>query len=138
MQIVYLDANIILRFLLGDDPKMFEEARSIFKSAEQQEISLMVDPVTLAKCCSFLAGQTARFPSKKVVTDALTKVLFLPGVQAENPVALVEALEIYAHHDVDFADAYLAVIARNQACSVASFNENLRQSGVEVFESHTH
>jgi predicted nucleic acid-binding protein len=128
MKQVYLDANVILRFLLGDHPQMFEAAKALFKQAERQEIRLFVDPVTLAECCFVLGGKAyaSRFPSKKVVADALTRVLFLPGVEAENPVALVEALEVYGQHDVDFATAYLAVHARNQSYHVASFDENWR------------
>jgi predicted nucleic acid-binding protein len=131
---VYLDANVILRFLLGDHPELFAKSKAIFKMAERNEIRLLVEPVILAECCFVLRGKmyADRFSSKHLIADALTQVLYLSGVETENQVMLTEALEAYADHHVDFADAYLAVLARNQARSVATFDQDFRRLDEDI------
>lgn len=131
MKTAYLDANIILRFLLDDHPQMSEAARHLFHAAERQEVRLLVDPVTLEECCFVLTGKyyASRFASKQVIADILTRLLFLPGVEADT-VILMETLESFAKHNVDFADAYLATLARHQAVMVASFDQDFRRLDV--------
>lgn len=125
MKTAYLDANIILRFLLDDHPQMSEAARHLFHSAARQEIRLLVEPVTVEECCFVLTGKyyASRFASKQVIADILTRLLFLPGVEADT-VILMETLESFAKHNVDFADAYLATLARHQSVMVASFDRD--------------
>ena len=135
MRNVYLDTNVILRFLLGDHPELSPKAKSIFKMAEENEICLLIEPVILAECCYVLGGKlyADKFPSKQVIAETLTKLLFLTGVNSTDQMLLTEVLEVYGEFEIDFADAYLAVIARKQSDLIATFDRDFQQLEVETY-----
>jgi predicted nucleic acid-binding protein len=139
MRTVFLDTNVILRFLLRDHPTLSPAARELFAMAERDELQLFVDPVVLGECCFVLGGKayTEEFPSKQEIADRLSRVLLLNGIVSYNLLELVETLEVYAQSNVDFADAHLAVLARNRECAVASFDRNFQHLDVDVIVPST-
>ena len=44
-----IDANVILRYLLRDDEKQFQQAKLIFAALEAGKIQVQLDPVNLAE-----------------------------------------------------------------------------------------
>ena len=134
MKTVYLDSNVVLRFLLRDHPTLSPAARELFALAEREELQLFIDPVALGECCLVLGGKayTEEFQSKQEIADCLSRVLLLGGIVSYNLLELVETLEVYAQSNVDFADAHLVVIARNRECAVASFDRDFQHLDVDV------
>ena len=46
---ILIDANIVIRFLLNDSPKLSRKAKAIFRQAEAGEIKLFFDEVIVAE-----------------------------------------------------------------------------------------
>lgn len=91
---VYVDTNVILRYLLGDHRDMSSAATELFRQAGRGEIRLRIEPIILAECCCVLQGKIyARyFPSRHSIADPLIRLILLPGVESDNPVWLIETL----------------------------------------------
>ena len=49
METYLLDTNVVLRFLLRDEPRMATAAEALFARAERGEVKLLIDSVILAE-----------------------------------------------------------------------------------------
>lgn len=110
-----IDANVILRYLLGDHPQMSEEAREII---EEGAFTL---PEVIAEVVYVLKGVY------KIEREEISNTLkdFLDEVGVETQAVICEALTLYAETSLDFVDCIL--IARNHLLgeTVASFDKKL-------------
>lgn len=52
----------------------------------------------------------------------LTAFLTAPGIETEDREVLIEALDLATAHNVDFADAYLAIRAERAGAPVCTFD----------------
>ncbi|PLR79469.1 PIN domain nuclease [Bacillus sp. V3-13] len=103
-----VDANVLLRIATGQPEEMASIAFQLFVSIQNKEIDkkLIVPTMVVAECCWVLKGvyQFDRFKVK----DGLIKIFSLPFIELEESI-VIEALENFANHNVDFIDAYLAL-----------------------------
>ncbi|WP_051322404.1 PIN domain-containing protein [Alicyclobacillus contaminans] len=128
---LFPDANIILRFLLGDHRDMHEAAMRVFEQAEQGEFVLYLDTLVLAECVHTLTGPAYR-RDRADVARALAEVLLLEGVTCEDKDRLTEALTLFAERGINFVDAYLVCRSRDAGAGVVSVNGDLVRLGTAV------
>lgn len=127
---VLLDANVVIRLLTGEPPEMATRAEALFERAARGEFRLLLTPLVVAECVWVL-----RSFYKQPLADvaaALQQVGATEGVRLQPPGLIGEALEAMAHHNVDFADAYLAAQGRGQGQQVCSFDGDFRKLGARV------
>lgn len=123
-----LDANVVLRFVLGDPPKQAEAARRLFEGADRGERTLHLPPLIVAECAYVL--DSFYHLDRPDVAGALRRVVELPGVRAEERPVVLDALGRYERVKVDFADAYLAAkAAADPRFEVASFDKDFKKFG---------
>lgn len=106
----YVDANVILRFLVGDPPEMAEQSARLFQAVEDGTVSLVVDEIVVAEVVWVLASyyhHTAR-----EIAPVLRTFLLQEGIEARERDTLLLALSLYDTENVDFADALLAARMR--------------------------
>jgi len=119
----HLDANVVLRLLVGDPPEMAARARILFEGMERGEVTLVLDTIVVAECVWTLRSYYRR--SVPDVAGAMRELLLLPNLVAEERDSLITALAWYESLGVDFVDALLA--ARMQAAGdrdVYSFDQH--------------
>lgn len=126
-----LDTNVILRFLLADHEMLSGRARDMFRRAAAGETVLVVSGVVLAECI-YTMKSFYRL-GRQEIAAGLETLLNLPGVEPQES-ALRPALQFFAAHNVDFADAYLAALAGSLGHSVATFDRDLGKLGAAVLE----
>ncbi len=105
----WLDANIILRFLLKDHPKYFEAAFHLFSEAEKGKIILYLHPLILAEVVLTLQGYYGY--SKSEIAGILGSMIESEGLFLEDIEVARKAFKEYAKNNVDYIDAYLAACA---------------------------
>ncbi|BDP40758.1 ribonuclease VapC [Deinococcus aetherius] len=125
-----LDANILLRYLTGDPKPLADRARMLFERAERGEVRLILTPLTVAECVWVLKS-FYKHPLP-VIASALQQVMALGGVTTGQEGVVGDALTSMARHNVDFADAYLAELARRGGMSVATFDADFGRLGVTL------
>lgn len=106
-EIAYLDANIILSYLLGEPHTMAQAARAFFGSAEHGEIRLLLTSTTLAEVVWVLASAYGK-ERQEIATQMLAFVT-ARGIEADNEATL--ALSLFRDKNIDMADALLAARA---------------------------
>jgi len=112
-----IDANVILRYLLGDHQQMSEDARQII---EDGSFTL---PEVLAEVVYVLTGVY------KIERSEVGKTLieFLDEAEIQNQEAICEALSLFSETSFDFVDCIL--IARHKVLGdeIASFDKKLNK-----------
>lgn len=129
MVYLWIDANVILRFITGDPPEMAAKTLKLMARAEKGEIGLRVSPLVLAETVWVLSS-FYKYP-KKEIAENLISFICADGIYPENQALLIQALKDMADKNIDFADAYLAALASNQEEAVCSFDVDFQKLGVK-------
>lgn len=112
MKRAFMDANVILRYLTGDPPEMAEAALRTLTAAQRGKVRLLLTPITVAEVVWVLESFYGH--PRAQVAQTLTQFLRADGVEVESLDLLIEALALYHKHNLDFADALLATVARRK------------------------
>lgn len=115
---VSVDTNVLVRLLIGDDPKQEAAVRSLFAS----------EPIWISKTVLLETGwvllRLYGFEPSEVRT-AFTKLLGLNNVHAEDESSVVAALALTAH-GIEFADA-MHLSSRPPGVGFVSFDKSFVQ-----------
>jgi predicted nucleic acid-binding protein len=122
MKSVYLDTNVLVRFVTGEPEKQAQEVAKLVCSAESGKIRLCVLPIVLAEAVYVLNG-FYQHPRAKV-SAALAHLLGCPGFHSPEHDRMIESLELFATTKIDFADCYLAAASKMDHTAVVSFDRD--------------
>lgn len=114
-----IDANIVLRYLLDDDPVLASQAASIL---EKGAVHLPFE--VLAEVVYVMQGVYAVPRDKISVT--LESFLTSHGVATNSTPIASAALRLYAEKKIDFVDALLCAYHRVDGCEIETFDKKLR------------
>lgn len=130
----HVDANVVLRYLVGNPPDMAARAAALFGRAEQGEFVLVLEAVTIAEVVWTLRSFYKKRPDE--IAPVLRQLLTLPGVEVPERPCLLEALITYGDGHVDFADALIAARAEEAGSrQVYSFDRHFdRLPGITRLE----
>ena len=115
---IAVDTNVVVRLLTGDDPKQAAAARSLFAS----------EPIWIAKTVLLETSCVLRTLygfEKSAVQDALTKLLGLKNVHAEDELSVAAALALTAQ-TLEMADA-MHLSSRTPGATFVSFDKSFVQ-----------
>lgn len=121
---VIVDANVILRYLVRDEPEQGRLAEEFLATVRTGEIEAFIPDAVVAECAYLLEGPY-RVPRSEVVFG-LERLMSYKGVSEENRGRLICALRIYADKRIDFVDALLLALSEEKGWPVFSFDRDLR------------
>ncbi|MEL6436206.1 MAG: type II toxin-antitoxin system VapC family toxin [Pseudomonadota bacterium] len=108
-----IDANILLRALLNDDPIQSAQSRSVLEKLDDENEGYV--GVTALLEVFWVLKSRHRIP-KPELYDTLKAVLKVKGLEVESFDAVIQALNLYAEGAVDFPDALLSARNLEAAC----------------------
>ncbi|MFL6203474.1 MAG: PIN domain-containing protein [Thermoanaerobaculia bacterium] len=121
MRRVFVDTNVFLRFLTGDDPVKAEKARRLFASTVAGELVAETSLLVIAEIVWTLESYYGLAHGE--VAEHVATILTTPNLECPHKDVLFEALLAYTERNVDFIDAYHAVLlGRRRDISVATFD----------------
>jgi predicted nucleic acid-binding protein len=129
-----LDANVILRFLMRDEPQLAEQAKLIIQAIRDGRIVAYLDPVILDEAV-FTMKSFYHVPLDSIASRLLA-ILALDGIIVPDKDRYIDALTLLAS-GVHFGDACACAMARRQCGGrLLSFDRKLsRVPGVERLET---
>jgi len=122
MAYMWIDANVILRFITGDPPEMAEKVLELMTRAENGEVALRLSYIVAAEVVWVLSSFYKY--SKKEIAETMISFINADGIHPDNPTLLIQALKDMADYNVDFTDAHLAAMARTRLEAVCSFDND--------------
>ncbi|BCJ87761.1 PIN domain-containing protein [Effusibacillus dendaii] len=128
---VWVDTNVIISFLTKDSNGI--EAAQLMEKVQSGEVTLKVPSIVIAECCWVLEGPRFGYTPSDIATT-LTHLIYADGIEVDEKSVILESLQNYAAHGIDFTDAYMAAHSRaNPPDHVATFNiKDFQKLGITV------
>lgn len=107
---IFLDTNIIIRFLTNDDPKKADLCETLFENVKKGKQNLFLSDLVIAETIWVLEG-IYKYNKDKLV-ECIQKILNTPNIEFENKDLLLNAIGLYQLEDIDYIDAYNATVMK--------------------------
>ncbi len=120
-----IDANVIIRYLIGDGAELAQKAKEIMQKVSDQTQKVFIKEVVVAEVIFVLEG-VYKIPKDRAVF-ALSQIISTKSVKTENKTALLFALDFYANNSIDFVDSLLIAYNQQEQISVISFDKKLNK-----------
>lgn len=104
--IFFLDANIFLRVLTGDDKKQFDECLKLLGLLKRNKIEAYTNTVVLAEIAWTLTSFYGI--TRKKVIDGIKSIINIRGLKIIDAYNHLKALDLYEKYSVKFIDALIA------------------------------
>jgi predicted nucleic-acid-binding protein len=122
-----IDTNVLVRFLVNDDPAQAQIVRGIFSSADKQRASLFVPLLVLLETIWVL--ESAYKIQRSELIDVLGDLLLLPVLQFEQRSAVQRMLSRATANTIDLPDLLIDQSARLAGCeTVLTFDKKAAKS----------
>lgn len=122
MKRLWVDANIILRFLTGEPEATAGKVMQLMARAERGEVVLFISPLVLAEIICVLKSFYKY--SMGEIAQAILPLISADGIEVADRDLAVRAIELASDRNVDFIDAYLAAYAAQSGETVCTFDES--------------
>jgi predicted nucleic-acid-binding protein len=109
-----IDTNVLVRFLVQDDPVQFEKALKLIKREVAAGRPVFINQLVLMETEWVLRSRYAA-PKEKIIA-AISGLLETVDVQLEDEAAIEEALYMWKDASADFADCLIAAKNRRMGC----------------------
>lgn len=105
---IFLDTNIILRFILRDHPSYSQKAADILGEIDREAIRVQLSWLVIFEAV-FVLQNSHKLPKAEIAQKLLP--LFLPkNIILENKDLLKLTFDYYVDKNISFADAYHAAL----------------------------
>lgn len=125
MKELYLDTNVVLRYLLGDIPDQFKEAKKIIEAIENGDTTGFLSILVINELIWIL--EKYYHLKRNVYIPKLLKLFLIDRIKIMEVKKdiLTKILERMQKQKIDFTDLYLAHSAPKQ--QIVSFDEDLKK-----------
>ena len=108
----FIDTNIFIKFLVNDIPQKADACEKIFKNAVARKETLFTTEMVIAEIIWVLESYYEL--SQLEVQEKVEKILNTPNLICPNKDLILNALTIYVEKNIDYIDAYNALILKNK------------------------
>ena len=110
----FIDTDVIIRLLTGDDPEKQAAATAIFEQVEQGTLTVTAPDTAIADAVYVLSSPRLYHLARSEVRELLTALVHLPHFQVQNRPAISRALELYGSSKLDFGDVLIIASMEQQ------------------------
>jgi predicted nucleic acid-binding protein len=114
MEYAFLDANVVLRYLLRDDEIKAQHCLELLEKAERREITLRTTDLVIAELVRVLESPVTYHLPREKIRNLLVPVILLPGLKLPGKKLYRQIFDLYIDQGIDFIDAYNAVHMEKQ------------------------
>jgi len=117
---LYLDANVILRYLLQDSEEFIEQSKEYVENS-----TVYIKNEVLAEVV-YVLNKTYQVP-KNEVTNILKELISYSNIEVESKKVIILALDIFETKNIDFVDSLLCAYSKLLNFNVVSFDRKLNK-----------
>lgn len=103
----FLDTNVIIYHLRGEDLRVAERCHQLLARAEDNAVELVTSELVIAEAVWVLQSQSGL--PRELIRDYLMPILRMPGLRIPNKSIWPSVFDLFCEKRVDFIDAYNAV-----------------------------
>lgn len=121
----YIDTDVIIRLLTGDDAVKQAAAQALFEAVEARSLTVAAPDTVIADAVYVLSSPRLYAQPRAQVAAMLSRLVQLPSFKVSQRSVVLAALAIYGQHAVDFGDAMiLASMQAQGATALYSYDED--------------
>jgi len=110
----FIDTDVIIRFLTGDDPGKQAAATALFEQVEQGLLSVQTPDTVIADAVYVLSSPRLYHIARSAIQEMLAALVRLPQFHVQNRVSVLRALDLYASTRLDFGDTLIIASMEQQ------------------------
>jgi len=118
MSDAYVDTDVLIRLLTGDDQGKQRAAAALFEDVEHGARTLVAPDTVIADAVFVLSSPRIYNRPRTEVRDLLEVLVRLPGFRVDNKAVVLEALDLFATSNLDFGDAMIVAGMRRDGTAV--------------------
>lgn len=107
----FIDTNIFLRYLTGDDPSKYDKCREIFKKAVEGKADLATSGIVIAELIWTLLSYYK--VAKADIIEKISIIVSTKNLHIPDKDIIADALVLYGRKNIDYIDAYNALFMRH-------------------------
>jgi len=125
----FIDSNIIIRFIVKDDPTMYQVSKKFFTQIRDKEKKGLVSILVFQEVVWVLSHYYKL--KRKEVVDSLQELILLENIYIfdAKKEQILDLLKYYGQSNLDLVDIYLHLEAKKANGQLLSFDEQLMQVG---------
>ncbi len=116
-----IDTNVILRYLIGDDPEKAARATVLMERVEDGLQNIEIPSIVVAET-TWTLEKFYNVPREEIANKLLT-IFSFNGVKGSEKKAIIKALHSYASMKIDFIDCFLAEQSVEKKMAIYSFDK---------------
>jgi predicted nucleic acid-binding protein len=122
----FVDTNIFIRHLTGDDPHKAKACFDLLQKADRNEIELTTSEAVIAEIVYILSSSRQIYTlGREEIRARLYPILSLRGLKITYRKVYLRALDLYASYPLDFEDAVtIARMERQGIKQVISYDRD--------------
>jgi predicted nucleic acid-binding protein len=125
MTVPFLDTDVIIRLLTGDDPVKQANATALLQRVERGELTLGLSDTTVADAVFVLSSRRLYGIERAKVAAMLTALALQPHIRVDNRRRMLRALSLYRATSLDYGDAFtVADMEDKGSTTVYSWDED--------------
>lgn len=105
----FVDTDILIRYITGDDAKKQAAAAALFERVSKGELILMAPDTVVSDAVFVLSSPKLYNLPRAEVRDLLSTLIKNPNFRVQNRSVLLKALVLYADCNLDFGDVIILV-----------------------------
>lgn len=118
MIIPFIDTDVIIRFLTGDDLEKQAAAAKLFEQVEQGLLTITAPDTVIADAVYVLSSKRLYHIPRDEVRELLSTLVRQPHFKIQNQLSVLRALDIYAVTNLDFGDTLIIASMEHQNSEV--------------------
>lgn len=125
----FVDSNIIIRFIVKDDPTMYQMSKKFFTQVRDKEKKGLVSILVFQEVVWVLSHYYKL--KRKEVVDSLQELILLENIYIfdAKKEQILDLLKYYGRSNLDLVDIYLHLEAKKANGQLMSFDEQLMSVG---------
>jgi predicted nucleic acid-binding protein len=117
----FLNTDVIIRLVTGDDPAKQVAAQALFERIEQGQETVQTTVTVIADAVYVLSSPRLYHLPRAVISGALGRLASLPYLRVRQRRTVLRALQLYAGTNLDFGDVFI-LASMEQARSTALYS----------------
>ena len=125
MALLYLDTNIIIRYLTADNPDFSKRSYDFLQQVELGAITVTTCEAVIIETVQVLSSKTLYNLPRSTVKDHISAIVRLRGLRLTNKQVYLRALDLFASTNLDFPDALIvAHMEHRKVSTLVSFDRD--------------
>jgi predicted nucleic-acid-binding protein len=122
MKTYFLDTNLLLRYLLGDNEVQLTKIKKFFKQAQHQQIKFKISSPVIPEL-EYVMRKVYSIPRQKIA-DTLISLLKTEILNFEQRSLWIETFDFYSKVNADPVDIFIFLQSRHENAQVLTFDQD--------------